>query len=423
MNKEVKFIFHSVGQGLFYTGEINTLNIPKIETFNFVYDCGSKNEKFLEESIAFYKNHELKNNDIDLLIISHFHDDHINGLLSLLDGVKVKTVVMPYLYPTVRHILAALDFPKEYHDFLKDPVFFLIEKKMVEKIIIIGGGEGKQEPFPIGNNNPKSDENIDKLMEEDKNLKKDILEKDGGWEKYIGKGKLTIKKHEGYIIQSDIWLLRFFNYNIQKEKLEEFEKCLSLKNVKFSSIDSLKSMLKDRKSKESIMECYKKISSELNNSSLVVFHGPIGEYYGRFSYYCKPLLYHCSYMCCCRLLKQRKHFYCEDKNMGQFLTGDISLKFKYKQLKDHYLNYFNRISLSQVPHHGAKGNWKKEIFNELKNCNLWCSSSGFSNRYGHPNISVMLDILKNRSCFCLSNELNKIVIEGNIRSKPIIRKL
>ena len=62
---EFEGIFHNVGQGLFYSGEIVHHN----DSFNFVYDCGSiwnnnkPNLKYLEAAIQRYITN-LNNKDI-----------------------------------------------------------------------------------------------------------------------------------------------------------------------------------------------------------------------------------------------------------------------------------------------------------------------------------------------------------------------
>ena len=85
-------IFHPVGQGAFYT-ERHEL---KSETINVVYDCGSAtlSKKGLRKYInSVYK----KGEQIDILFISHFHADHINGIKYLMQRCDIKRVVIPLL--------------------------------------------------------------------------------------------------------------------------------------------------------------------------------------------------------------------------------------------------------------------------------------------------------------------------------------
>jgi len=106
-NIKAEFIFHNVGQGLFYSGRIN-------EKFNFVYDCGSENFKYLKLAINRYLN--FYKNNIDMLVISHLHKDHINGLDYLLRHKKTNICFLPYLTETERLFVLAK--------------IFLLQKKM-----------------------------------------------------------------------------------------------------------------------------------------------------------------------------------------------------------------------------------------------------------------------------------------------------
>ena len=84
--------FHAIGQGAFYT--------EKFENgFTIVYDCGGQNKKFIVNKIqeVFQKNEK-----IDILFISHFHNDHINGVDFLLEYCDVKKVVLPFLHDNMK---------------------------------------------------------------------------------------------------------------------------------------------------------------------------------------------------------------------------------------------------------------------------------------------------------------------------------
>ena len=83
-----KFKLCNAGQGLFYIGEIDR---SKGEKFKFIYDCGGNN---ISGAI---NQHITKGEVIDMLVISHFDDDHINGLPDLFNKVdKIKKIFIPY---------------------------------------------------------------------------------------------------------------------------------------------------------------------------------------------------------------------------------------------------------------------------------------------------------------------------------------
>lgn len=113
---EAKFTFHPVGQGLFYSGQIKNAK----NEFNFVYDCGSTNVKNIRNCTELYKEFNFEKT-IDLLILSHLHADHINGIEFLIDnGFIIKKVIMPYVSTIQRLYLALSETTQKqwYYDFL-----------------------------------------------------------------------------------------------------------------------------------------------------------------------------------------------------------------------------------------------------------------------------------------------------------------
>ncbi len=83
MKMENVFTFYGIGQGLFYWGAIDN------GMFNFVYDCGSQN-------LSLFEKVGYPDSDIDFMVISHLHNDHINGLPILLKNRKIRKIFLPY---------------------------------------------------------------------------------------------------------------------------------------------------------------------------------------------------------------------------------------------------------------------------------------------------------------------------------------
>lgn len=79
MANQIIRTFHPIGQGAFYS--------ERIDNFNMVYDCGSvsesekKQKKVISQSFS-------KNDDINVLVISHFDEDHINLIPILKETVR-----------------------------------------------------------------------------------------------------------------------------------------------------------------------------------------------------------------------------------------------------------------------------------------------------------------------------------------------
>ena len=99
-----KRVLHPVGQGAFFTEQLWEDN-EESAFFNVVYDCGSNTglKKGVPQPVAKeIRNTYEENKKIDLLFISHFDEDHTNGLESLVkQGLITKDtkVIIPFRYP------------------------------------------------------------------------------------------------------------------------------------------------------------------------------------------------------------------------------------------------------------------------------------------------------------------------------------
>ena len=82
---------HPVGQGAFYSETFKDLetNQPLLTA---VYDCGGKEDTLKKEIDSI--------EELNIVFISHFHSDHINGLETLIDLKKPKMVVVPRISPS-----------------------------------------------------------------------------------------------------------------------------------------------------------------------------------------------------------------------------------------------------------------------------------------------------------------------------------
>ena len=93
---QVTRIQYPIGQGCFHTGRVGPLEgaVHEANAFQYVYDCGSGNQQALGTAIETYK---AQTSRVDALFVSHFDNDHVNGLDLLLSAVKVDTVYIPYV--------------------------------------------------------------------------------------------------------------------------------------------------------------------------------------------------------------------------------------------------------------------------------------------------------------------------------------
>lgn len=106
-----KFVFHPVGQGLFYTGQLGCdYFYHRDSRYNFIFDCGSSSgDGFLCSTIDGYAA-GLNGRDIDLCVISHLHRDHYNGLKYLLrlQNIRIKKIFYHICQTTKWFVLLCL---------------------------------------------------------------------------------------------------------------------------------------------------------------------------------------------------------------------------------------------------------------------------------------------------------------------------
>lgn len=353
------FNFHNVGQGLFYTGQIGD--------FNFVYDCGGK-RKYIDKAVEDYKN-SLNGKPIDMLVISHFHEDHTRGLNKLLTQ-KVKNIVLPYYSPIERLYFSLKKISSDdwYYSFLSDPVSYIREIGDVNNFYFISGKSGniKEEIPEDRRNRDKGEENIDLDELEDNNHLFDIIEEnEKGWNRNV-----FSKNPSKSISLKDLWEFKFFNQELSDDVIHKLKNCVN-EVLGSNDLDEIKKGITDYQIRRKLKKCYKKTGLSLNETSLALWHRCIQK---------KCL---CNYM---PLHSCRSSF---------LLTGDIDLSTnsRYERFKKHYKNFYQNRSIIQVQHHGSKHNWNKKLLYEFNNYNTYIISSGVSNRYFHPHKKVIEDLL------------------------------
>jgi beta-lactamase superfamily II metal-dependent hydrolase len=360
--------FHPVGQGAFYS-EIHSFDGGK---FTIVYDCGSTtlNEEQLEKKIksTFPKEHQ-----IDILFISHFHADHINGIKTLKKHCKIKTVVLPLLDPNAKTLVkVANKIDSNYSEtgLIDAPDVFFGEKI---PIITIG-------PVP-------------KKEEEDSPGEGPI--------EYIS--SITSKRcKSGTIFQPEEkinWLFIPFNYE-QDERKTQFESALKKHELTLDDIATIDDI---QKNKDKIVEAYKDVDGDLNKNSMALFSGKKEtETINCFQHHCCRLCHHFGL-----------RFTVES---GCLYMGDIDLTSPdiANNLKNKLKSVISRIGTLQVPHHGSVHNFDKTILDENDEIRCAIFSYGTTNTYGHPSDKVISEVIANKAYpYLITEEQHSMVTQWN----------
>jgi Predicted hydrolase (metallo-beta-lactamase superfamily) len=340
-----KGTFHSypVGQGFFYSGKIEYSN----NTFNFVYDCCKQSVKNHTDSeliglIDYYVDTNIKNHCLDMLVISHFDNDHVNGISYLLKKIShIDYLVIPYHDEFDLYMLNLF-------------LFFTDPLEQINNVILINSTENGERRFV------ENSENLSLPLFERKNY------------------KVSLKS--SFHPLAGIWNFDFFNLSISVSEYNDlhFELQTLLNGDSFENFirQSPASVEKIRRIFESTLSKSHTKNDTLNNSSLCLYHSPVFNEKATklfFPHYFYRNSWPFEYL----------HYF--HKKRGTLLTGDINLSIKkrWTEFHRHYHYIQNDICINYLPHHGSYRNWNKELRNYLDDC-LAVVSVGKSNIYNHP---------------------------------------
>lgn len=426
--------FYPAGHGTFFAGDLIRWNDEKV-IFSWVYDCGSKRRSWLSDLIESYKYsrftiHSLpkeKHEKIDMLCISHFDADHVNGLEKLLSEFSVDTLVLPYLPLNTRlEIALALDLDATGDTsamlFTIDPIGFLSQRGYLEKIskILFIKGSGPQDgpvqyipddinPRDQGGDTDSILKNIGTHLYSDENYSL-------GENNQLKIWSLDDKKPIQIL---GCWEFVFFNKELP-DGLAPISKATltEIQNEVSKALDDLNLTGKSKptettKWREKIRKIYDDHFGDSpegrNDISLVIYSNYIQKpseidlmWPYRDFMFCEDLRLPVSYVPISK-----------DKT-GLMLTGDITLrKSDISVLKSHLGNpRWKSINLFQVPHHASIHSWEVGSANSLPSeFNVLCVPD--SDKSGHhPHIDVLHDF-KNKKIF-FANYSTSVVMNFDV---------
>lgn len=350
----MKRTFHPVGHGAFYTerfydGEENIANI--------VFDCGCFETAKTGTSTTFFQQ-QIDNivtsffnagDKINALFVSHFHQDHINGIKKLIEHCDVKRIFIPKLTPQV--ILEAYLGNAAHYQSIDTIDDFLRRCQDGEKTIQVGefnlDGDVRFETYDIDS------------IHSDINTPTIITTTENNWQ-YI---PFNSSNKDGGI----------------KDAIRRDTRFSTIWNASGTiNIEQLSMVIKDI----GIEECkriYQSIYGESHNSySMTLFSGKNCE------------------ICHLRVLKLLDKLNPKNCHKNCLYMGDYEAANDnyFSQLKNFYNKYWNHIGLIQVPHHGSENNLNKGLYSHARICII---SAGETDKYGHPDKPTLDVIMGNNS--------------------------
>ena len=389
------FRFHPVGQGLFYSGLINAMDLKCSGIFSFVYDCGSTSSRsFLYREIDDFKTllphvHSGVNRKLDMLIISHLHDDHVNGLEYLLNGVDLDTVVMPYTDSITRFLARTDSLGEEefLNSFYADPVGWFVSRG-VHRILLIGS--------QFAENYKNKEEEQNRRWKYDRNGNINNFEIDGiiDVEKVSNTDVFYLDHNAQVESRLFFWKFKFSNLKLYETEsymhiVDEFQR---------KNLVTLNDIFHNKRLTQELKKCLKKSipnGKTVNRTSVVAIHEPILNSGERIVFQSSNpyLLNGVS-----EILNDLDNKYLSKICKRTILTGDIEI------MEDETIplkkDIYYGCAVFQYPHHGAK----EIIPNRVLSSNMFnIFSIGIANRYGHPN-SVAL--VGNKSFFIVNERMS-----------------
>jgi hypothetical protein len=229
----------------------------------------------------------------------------------------------------------------------------------------------------------------------------------------LAEKRVLIKSHQGYISVKGQWLFKFYNH--PSDKLTDFADELKLNKLDVSCTQSIIKLLKDKEQRLQLKSCYEKINKNVNLTSLVMYHGPIGIHIDATSFISEFKNPRIPYFYVPRFTSL--DYISEDQNLyGTILFGDFSLKCYIENVLQHFGQLLDTILVVSVPHHGSKHNWNRAILSRINNYSFWIISAGLHSRFGHPHAEVIFHLEGTHPDKLLlsNNEHNGILIHSRV---------
>lgn len=352
---------HPIGQGAFYT---ETLKADGRE-WNVVFDCGGT-AGFVEKVVENYcKSLDPKQGkgrpEIDAVFISHFDDDHVNGLETLFGKANVKRIFVPLL-----NDVDVWAISPSFVDRLGGPSRNLLYKSLLTSAV------RNSESSLEWDGQSATVVKIEKRGVMPNEADGLYLAEEPGKTRSIASGALVRP-----FLKSP-WIFKTFNYdNSSSQRSAQLQDALKKRQITLS-LSEIASRCSQQDYFGKVRDCYNSVRGSINGNSMVTYSGPTEESTSHMR----------THSCCdyCAICCDWLYHFCE--KAGCMYFGDYEAKGarKWKQYADDFKNQIPLLFMQQVPHHGSFYNYNLALNSEKK---FNFISAGVDNRFHHPHRGVL----------------------------------
>lgn len=366
---EIVRTFHPVGQGAFYSERFFD-DVNKESVYNIVYDCGvewgyiTKAKHVVSQSFS-------KNENIDILFLSHLDYDHISLVETLISAVgRIKHIVMPFMVEDDIIIMMALMKISNQDNavtFLQSIIEHLHNTNLNDDYNII------QVIDPEYQNGEGYNRNSTRIWRNGDRKETDITP---DWIFIPYNFRNTTRKKEfkhnledlfnNNVFVNELTALGFSGIHSGKDLFDE------LKNEKFVA-----KVLNNPVLRNGIKKAYNMVEGGINENSLLLYSGPAtldNKYcFVRYSNWGS---------CCCSWFFET----------GCLYTGDSI--FELSRWEGCFSALWENIGTIQLPHHGSLKSFDI-MTNPIDRHYIFPVSCGSVNKYGHPSGGVLAYLLVN----------------------------
>ena len=396
---------HAAGQGFFHSASIDVEGVDRM--FRYVYDCGSSaGAAVRDDEIRTYKREvSAAGGLVDVIFLSHAHEDHINGLPKLFGRDKKTTLragvlVIPYLDTVARLIALGSCLGSSRGTFLESfmvrGVDALLDELRIDHVIeVYSGRQGDGDfapPSGVDDSSPYDLILVDSILEFGTPSTSAVVGRPSN--------ARTVSDQDSFVVNYvgiPIWQLRVQVDPSERARRAGFvERLTEQLEAELVGDVTLTEWLSDEANVSSLLRKHRKKlaaaygnSNDLNATSLSLYSGPMDGSTGAAHAHPHPPTTRCPA--------------CDSCRVGWLGTGDARLVENLDDFVEHFRNQLPEVMTLALPHHGSRENSDSRLFERVMPL-FAIAACSIRGNYGHPHSETVHRVANAGARFVIVNE-------------------